>query len=133
MPQLRSNGIDVREKRRVLEDSLQIKSLQFVYQNTRAGDGLRRYLVDTCLPTMHVFTPKIVNDFFPKEFLDQIKDTQVVSLEEAGRESGGKVGQGEESDMSRYHDSRAEETTHIVTRQCARDMSKHHEGEKQTQ
>ena len=103
-----------------------MKSPQFVKKKPQAGDRLRRYLVDTCLPIMHIFTPLIVNDFFPK-------DAQVVRFEEAGRESDGKVGQVEESDMSRYHDSRAEETTHIVTTQCARDMSKHHESEEQTQ
>jgi hypothetical protein len=58
---------------------------------------------------MHIFIPEIVNDFFPKEFFDQIEDAQVVRLEGVGRESDGKEGQVEESDMSKYHESRAEE------------------------
>jgi hypothetical protein len=134
MPQLQNDAIEVLERRRVLEACSQIKSPQFVYQNSRAGDGLRRYLVDTCLLIMQTCTPRTVNDFFPEEFLDEIKDAQVVRLEGAGRESNGKARQVQESNMSKYHDRRAEGTTQLVTRYCARDdMSMHHEGEEQTQ
>ena len=58
MPQPQSNAIDALEERRGLEDCLQIKSLQFADQNTQAGDDLRLYVVDTCLPVMTPLRPR---------------------------------------------------------------------------
>ncbi len=50
---------------------------------------------------MHIFTSDVVNDFFPEEFLDENKVAQVVRLEETGRKSDRKLGQVDESNISK--------------------------------
>ncbi len=99
MPTMQNDAIDMLDARRELEKTIQIKSLDYVYKNTIVGDGLRRYLVDVCVPVMHTFSPKMVKDFFPKEFLEELTEAQFVKLE--NREK--KMGMETERDMSRYH------------------------------
>jgi hypothetical protein len=98
MPAMQNDAIDMLEARRRLEQTIQIKSLDYVYKNTASGDGLRKYLVDVCTPIMHTFSPGIVKDLFPKEFLEEIAGAEFVKLEDGERE---KDMEGRE--MSKYH------------------------------
>jgi hypothetical protein len=91
MPQLQNDTINSLEKRRLLEDYVQIKPLQLAYQNTEEGDALRKYLVDTCFPIMPTFMPETVQSSFPQEMLKEIKDLGFAKPREAGMESDGNV------------------------------------------
>jgi len=96
MPTLQNAAIAMLEERRQMENAIQDKTFAYVYSNTVKGDALRLYLVDTCCRSTSMFPPEAVEERFPKEMVDEIREAGAIKLEDDD-------GVGETFEMSKYH------------------------------
>ncbi|KAL2075228.1 hypothetical protein VTL71DRAFT_171 [Oculimacula yallundae] len=93
MPGLSNAALDALEARRRQEGAFRTKSLAYVYEKTKEGDALRRYIVDVCsfVPS---FLEEIQKDHLPEDFMHDMFNA---SLEERVKTEEDEV------DASRYH------------------------------
>lgn len=92
MPKLQNDAIDMLETRRMSEHhegQIQTKYFGYVYDNTVKGDGLRRYIIDTCLKSAF---SKEIYDAFPKELQEDIFEATLVKLENRDSRKNDEVG-----------------------------------------
>jgi hypothetical protein len=98
MPVLQNDSLDVLEERRRMEGMIQTKTFAYVYANTAKGDPLRLYLVDVCSRLMETFPSEDVEELFPEEMREDVKEALAVK--------SGDAGGGEESfeiETTQYH------------------------------
>lgn len=98
MPRLQNDAIDMLEQRRRQERRIQIKSFQYVYDNTDTHDKLRLYLINLCARSMEEFAQDEIKDFFPPKMVAEINEAVLVKFEH--------IDEGFELDrvnMTKYH------------------------------
>jgi hypothetical protein len=78
MPKLQNHAINMLEKRRQLDESIQKKTFRYVYANTTAGESIRNYLVDICYPIIDDFDEEEIKEFFPIEMLQDICEMDTI-------------------------------------------------------
>ncbi|KAF4633354.1 hypothetical protein G7Y89_g4761 [Cudoniella acicularis] len=96
---LQNDAINMLERRRGMEQSIQTKPLQYIYERTEKGDKLRAYLVYICSRPMCDFSDE-VRGTFPQQMMEKIEEVTLVKLEDMGKEG---LELEWEIDTSKYH------------------------------
>ncbi|TVY84229.1 hypothetical protein LSUE1_G000532 [Lachnellula suecica] len=100
IPALMNDAINMLEERRRMENTVQMKTLGYVYANTVKGDALRRYLMEVCSRSVGTSSSQLelVSEMIPEEMREEMRKGVNFKLED-----GDDLEQIFEIDMKGFH------------------------------